>query len=180
MMSTTQNDFRRLNALRKLVGKPELKAWKESKAKLTEQINILQAQVAPKDTTQYFKASGEPAPITVCPPSPELVALEKRRKAIDEVVQRRLAGVDVVTPPAPGTTAKLGDAAKVKKTQQTSTTTGDTVKLADICREIGMDPKIARAKLRRTMTPPNITVGKYVYKTEGKNLVIAVLRGGKV
>ena len=169
----------RLNALRKLVGKTELKSWKESKAKLQSLIDELQAKVAPKDTTQYFKANGEPAPVTVCPPSPELVALDKRRKAIDEVVQRRLNGVDVVATPAPGSTAKLGDAAKIKKPQPTTEPTGDTIKLADICREIGMDPKIARAKLRRTMTPANITVGKYVYKTEGKTLVIAVLRGGK-
>lgn len=179
-MNTTQNDFRRLNALRSQLQMPPLKAWKESKAKLTAAIDTLQSKIAPKDTTQYFSKDGEPIVPKVCPPAPELQAIEKRRKAIDDVVQRRLNGVDVVTPPAPGATAKLGEAAKVKRAPQPVTApTGDTIKLADICREIGMDPKIARAKLRRTMTPPNITVGKYVYKAEGKNLVITVLRGGK-
>lgn len=179
-MNPTQNDFRRLNALRSQLQMPPLKAWKESKAKLQSTIDALQAKIAPKDTTQYFSKDGAPVKPTICPPAPELQAIEKRRKAIDEVVQRRMSGVDVVTPPPVGSTAKLGDAAKVKRTvQATTASTGDTIKLAEICKEIGMDPKIARAKLRRTMTPPNITVGKYIYKTEGKNLVITVLRGGK-
>lgn len=194
-MSDTQNNFRRLNALRKQLGMTELKAWKESKAKLQAAIDVLQAKVAPRDTTESFTVkntgpnkfsvelrdkNGNVVTPKVCPPSPELQAIAKRKKAIDEVVERRLNGADVITPPAPGATAKLGDAAKIKRpTQATTKSTGDTIKLADICREIGMDPKIARAKLRRTMTPPNITVGKYLYKVEGKALVITVLRGGK-
>lgn len=178
---TAHTEFTRLNALRNTLGMPPLKAWKESKAKLAATIDALQAKVAPKDTTQYFAKDGSPVTPKVCPPSPELAAIERRKKAIDEVVQRRLAGVDVVTPPAPGATAKLGEVikAKQKPAQKTTESTGDTIKLAEICREIGMDPKIARARLRRTMTPPNITVGKYIYKVEGKAMVIAVLRGGK-
>lgn len=173
-MSTNQ-DFIRLNTLRTALAMPPLKSWKESKAKLAAAIDTLQAKVAPKDTTMYFTK-----PVTICPPSPELRALDARRKAIDAVVERRLAGVDVVTPPPAGSTTKLADAAKVVKAKQATTnSTGGDVRLADICREIGMDPKIARAKLRRTMTPPNITVGKYLYKPEGKPVIIAILRGGK-
>ena len=180
-MTTTDNDFRRLNALRSQLQMPPLKAWKESKAELQSTIDALQAKLAPKDTTQYFvNKDGEPVVPKVCPPSRELQALERRRKAINDVVEKRMNGVDVVAPPAPGSTAKLGDAAKVKRAPQPVTeSTGSTIKLSEICKEIGMDPKIARAKLRRTMTPPNITVGKYVYRPEGKNIVITILRGGK-
>lgn len=169
-----------LNALRMQNGQSPLKSWKESKAKLEAAIVTLQtklgAQLEPPRPLTKREAEREAlamltanAKITVCPEPAAVVARKKRDAAIDKVVERRLNGVEVVAIERTEAVAKPFEAPLKKHKLATG-----QFSLADICREINLDPKLGRARLRRN--PVATSLGKYVYDDAGREQVLKVLR----
>lgn len=172
-------DLRKLNALRIQAGKGPLKAWKESKAKLIAEIEKYQRTA--QSAGQYLDKNGEPVPVTVCPPPAELAKEHKRSAEIDRVVQKRLNGVDVVKIDDSAVGQPMAEKLKAARTatKTRAKSTGDAMSLADIAREINIDPKIARAKMRRVNAPAGSTVGKYLYKANFVDAIKAILTGKK-
>lgn len=146
-----------LNALRTFVGLAPLKSWKESAKKLEQKI-------ASTRKLADEKAAKTPQPkITQCPPSAYLQHLAKRREQIEKVVEKRLAAENESAPLPRITTPK-------------SQPVSIPIRLAEIAREIGMDPRNARAKMRKTRLPDHIYAGKHLYHRQFKKDVIAHLR----
>lgn len=145
-------DLSHLNALRVNAGMKPLKVWKASKAVLREQISHLTAN----------------SKVTVCPEPAAVVERRKRDERIDKIVEKRLNGIDVVNVPPPEATAKpFEQPLKKLKTEGHFT-------LADIAREVNIDPKIARARMRRVSVAD---IGKkYVYDAAGREAVLKVLK----
>jgi hypothetical protein len=112
--------------------------------------------------------SARPPKVTVCPPSPELRARAKREAEIDKVVSKRLNGDTHAKPEKP-------KAARPLPTPPRKVVPEGSISLADIARELGMDPKVARAKMRRVTLPSDILTGKHTYKLTGKQKVVGIL-----
>lgn len=102
-MATTAELLNTLNVLRAAAGKPTLKSWKESRAKLEAAIEMLKPKIV---------------------------------KTVDE------------TPIVKKAVAKAQDKPKTKE-RLTKKAISRTSEFADWCRTQGINPKIARAKLRR-------------------------------
>ena len=135
-----------LNVLRERNGLKPLKAWKESRAKLLEAIHGLQDPVNDKSTE-------EPA-VTKCPPAAAKGAYKKERDA------KRSAGV--------GT--------KSAKTSPAKTPTREGTKASDIAREVGIDPKLLRQRLRRLATGGKLPFSHDGSWTLGDKSAIAFVR----
>lgn len=165
-----------LNNLRARNNQPPLKAWKESKAKLAEAVIALSKKLSPPDTTGYFSKDGKPVVVKQLPPSGELSMMAKRREQIERIAEKRMNGVDTTSLPPP---ASVSQPMREKLQVLKEKSTGDHVTLADIARKINMDPKIARARMRRATVPNNIVVGKHKFVRSAEQAIIAILRGKK-
>lgn len=180
-----------LNQLRQQVGISPLKSWKESKDKLhaailkiEEKLNASKpasVPVADLDSTQHPIAvankqswdftdkDGNKVEVTKCAPSSELKSIQSRNKQLDEIATKRAKGE---------TTAKLPKAPKAKPVvKQSKPKVEGAITLADIARELKIDPKVARAKMRRVTVPTEHVLGKYAYKPASKEAIIALLKG---
>ena len=149
----THTELRKLNALRDQSNMKPLKAWKGSKQALRDQIEKLTTNIR----------------VTVCPEPAAMVERRKRDAKIDKIVEKRLNGIDVVDVPPPEATAKPFEAPLRKHKLAAE----GTFTLAEIARSLNIDPKVARARLRRS--PVATSLGKYVYNAEGKAAVLKVL-----
>ena len=108
-----------LNELRIRNGKTELKSWKESKAKLAERIEIEKA---------IADASAQAERVA-------RVEASAKNKPINILVKKTIEKNKAKIAKAPQVSAKQEEAAKVN--------------VAAIAKEFGINPKVARAKLRK-------------------------------
>lgn len=120
-----------LNALRTAAGMKPLKAWKESKDKLTAAVNKLRGAAT---TTQQLKASAE-------------VAVKKDAK-------------------------KSAAKPKVKTTKPAV----EGVSIKAIAKKLGIDDKVARAKLRRQDDVPCIEGSRWVFAQKDVAAIEAILK----
>jgi len=73
-------------------------------------------------------------------------------------------------------TAQLPVEAQKKAPKKAPKVNGENVTLANIARGIGLDPKIARAKMRRIEIPAGFEVSRHVYHPQHKQWVVNVLQ----
>lgn len=138
--------LKQLNAARKKLKLPPFKSWKGSRAQLETRLQLtLSAIIAHKDARQRSKVAVARAPTVVAEdayrtPTEALNAtghttkgLHKGRVKDRARLERYVNGKQ--RPEANGHVSK--------------TDTGDTITLADVAREQGVDPRVARAKARR-------------------------------
>jgi hypothetical protein len=173
-MTTTSQLLTQLNAFRVDLGKAPLKAWKESKEKLnaayvaalTEHEAMVKAKTA--DPVADFIAENG---VTQCPPPKALQDEAKRRERVEAIAEKR------ITPEA-----LRAAKAKVERKPRTivSPANGkiDGVTLVQIARELGINDKIARAKMRRVSVPADFLVDgqKHTYHPQHKQWVIDALK----
>lgn len=134
-MSNTTDRLNTLNVLRATVGKPALKSWKESAAKL-------EAAIA------TFSSSASPITIKKIPATaPELVVPAKRNakivKQADTAVKTDTPALSVKVP-----ARKVGKKATTR-TARTSTGGKSTDAFFALLKTLKLDAKQARATLRR-------------------------------
>ncbi|MGE0366963.1 MAG: hypothetical protein AB7Q00_14645 [Phycisphaerales bacterium] len=155
-----------LNDLRAQHGKPPLKAWKESKAKLTAAIDKLRGE-APFEV-DIPDVNGEDH-------LPPLPMADTRTLPPDVVAAADAFAQDVVNKvPAKKAVKKLADA--FKKRGKAAPAGSDTIPLVAIAAEMGLNPKVARAKMRRIKLSAGVEVSKHVYHIGKKQQVIDALR----
>lgn len=171
----TMTDLSTLNTYRVLDGKSPLKSWKESKSKLNDLV------------AAYANTYGALPAVTECAiTDPVLNRIHAHAAHIDAITDHRLANPTsiIITPTPddapiaaptsiPDVTPPRSSPAKQKARPAAVSTT--SIALADIARELNIDPKIARAKMRRVEVPADYTIGKHVYKLEYKSWVVNVL-----
>lgn len=163
-----------LNTLRVANGKKELSSWKNSRLEL--ELRIQQetppAAAAPvaapaPDVAKVAEVIAADVPVTHVPASaPELTKPAKRKAAIDTIVKK---AVDTDTPTTvidvKKASKKAAKAAKPKKDKApttdrvkapkaTKTATGGKGEFALYLESIGMEGRVARAKLRRAKIKP--------------------------
>jgi hypothetical protein len=176
MNTTTADLFAELNYLRVAQGKRPLKAWKDSRAVLERALEMMRnadpaplgvtVEPTPDDPVAEFIAKNG---VTKCPPPKALVDEAKRRERVERIAAKlnaknidesiREAKVTASTPKAKATLASL-----------------EGVTLVSIARELGINDKIARAKMRRVSVPADFLVAKHTYHPQHKQWVIDVLR----
>lgn len=161
-MTTTTELFARLNTLRVANSLKPLKAWKESKAKLEAAIAKLAEEVEGiaelNDPVKAFIAKNG---VTKCPPAKALLEAQKHREAVDDAAEKLLKG----EAPAP----KRAAAVRVH-------VDGGSITLVQIASELRINPKIARAKMRRIDVPAEYLIAKHVYKREHKQAIVDLLK----
>ncbi len=166
-----------LNRLRVNAGKPELKSWKASAAKLTDAIKGLQAAgfkpdeeepVVHKQKAQLARGletegMARQSRIAVQMERERERKEEKEARASDKAVKRaaeklekssaKLAKGQVDPKKDPDKAKRQTKIIEDKKAARAATKPKDKdaneISVADIARELGIDPKVARAKLRR-------------------------------
>lgn len=203
---TTKEKLSKLNVLRNVVGKPPLKAWKESAAKLDAAIEALlprysDGSVIPTDDDGAI-ASGAPIdePVIVETAQPFTddtgrgrIRLEGPNEVVGDIpkVKRTRVSAKAIPETDKGSFVKeLRKATKQedaliekvadKAAKKQAASTGETVTLVDIARELDINPRVARAKMRRvdmSKLPAGSVVGKHTYTNPvGRNAVIAALK----
>lgn len=164
-MSNAKTALTELNALRVAVGKKPLAAWKESKAKLDAAIAALK-ETAPAAGPAAHKANA----VDAKPTKDEFFDdLEAQR---DVLVKKQNAKAKVDTKTKPAKTAKSAKEPKaVKKTP------GEGVSISTIAAELDIDPKVARAKLRRQDEVPCIEGSQWLFNKSDIPAIKAILTG---
>lgn len=112
-------------------------------------------------------------------PTPDQVARDDKRKARVAKAKKRNdairdAGSDKPKPAAKKATKKAATKQATKAPAKASKPEG-SITLADIARELGVSPKIARAKMRR-VDASAYSVGKHTYNVKDKQKVIDALQ----
>lgn len=129
----------RLNSLRADCGQPPLKSWKASRANLDTALTA--AKVAAEAALEKKIADAE---VTVIP-----AHAAKGVKAPRSTSKRvKVAPITTGLADTGEKPAKQPKAAKASKARK-STPSTDSFTLADLARELGINPKVARAKARR-------------------------------
>ncbi len=159
MNRTIKLDFDLLNKARARIDLPPLKSWKESHAKLREAIDRINARVIERCVK------------LVPPTDPALIRERKRREKINAVAARILAG-ETDARPEREPVLVLPD--KPKPAPRPRVRIEGTATLADIARELGISPKIARAKMRKKKI--DFEVAQYVYPIDRVDDVKSILR----
>lgn len=180
-----------LNELRTAVGKAPLKAWKESKAKLLEAIDKL----TPRDSAGNIIAadangviaSGAPRQIDISELTPEShpiakankdswnAVIGKPKKSIER--EAELAHLDVRERKLVKATKK--EVRRQGEKQYVHAVEGDEVTLVQIAKELGINPRVARAKMRRvdlSKLPAGSVIGKHTYTVAGAAAVREALK----
>lgn len=158
MKRAISSDLALLNSARARMNMPPLKSWKESHQKLIAKINKLNEEIL---------ANG----VKILPPTdPALVREAKHRETIDKLVDKRLKGEDV----QPDRPRVLKLEPTPRPAPRPRLKVEGTVTLADLARSIGLNPKIARAKMRKRKV--DFEVGQYLYPQDKADAIIAILR----
>jgi hypothetical protein len=143
-MSATSELLNKLNVLRAANNKPQLKSWKESRAKLEAAIASLEASTITatldNEPDDYARVFDEP--VAIAEPQPPNDGARKP-KPVREIMDDIKAG---------------------------------TITLADIARELQLNPKVLRAKMRRLTIPPQYVVGKHTYYAAHKDAIIEIIK----
>lgn len=137
-----------LNEHRAALNMKPLKAWKESRAKLEDAINMLANKLDDQADKQPAPA---PAPVAV-PQTPE-------QKKVNR---------------------KLRDGMAPKKPAADAAPAGETVTIGQLCDKLSINPKVARAKLRRmngkAELPAPISEGRWEWAANHTDALIALLK----
>lgn len=135
-MSNTTTMLVELNTLRAARGQSSLKSWKGSTAALEQTINA------------YKVKKVEPAVAEGAYPNAKVAEHSTELKGTDAKARDVIKKANTPKPEKAAKPAKVAKAkpAKAKAAKPTS----DHVSLADIARELGIEPKLARAKARRS------------------------------
>jgi hypothetical protein len=115
--------------------------------------------------------------ITQCPPPLEIASIARRKEMVDKLVEMRLKGEDArpARPPREPKFPKAKASPKAPTERAPKERPSGTVALVDICRELGYDAKISRAKMRRVKFPEGVLAGKHLYYAPHKQWVIDTL-----
>ena len=169
-----------LNTLRLAAGKKPLKAWKESKDKLLAAIAALMpapdnaAGVVKGFTRKVEWSEGEIGVWSQSEDGPIWEPID-RSTLTDE--ERERLGLNEDPTPAPSTSTPAPKSKKAKDpVKKVDIAQSDTVTLAEIAREIGMDPKNARAKFRRIDVPADYMTATHTFHAARKQWVIDALQ----
>lgn len=186
-----------LNDLRAKSGMKPLKAWKESKAKLADAISSLEAKLNQGRTAanlgDYFEEStarkslrdnpdrsndAYPPPYSTTVLPDGLGGGITPRDSAEEAYLMKNA--------KPRKQSKVDDAVKnkiakdAKEAQRTGAHRGQTstdhITLVQIAKELGIDPKVARAKMRRVKAASDMEVSKHTYALKNKQWVVDALK----
>jgi hypothetical protein len=158
-LEDTMSTLIELNALRVANNMKPLKGWKESNAKLTAAIAKL-SKITPAE--QALKASVEVTKVPAGMTAAKLAAAkEKEAKAAAK--------------PAPAAKPAKVAAKKTDKQPVAKKPAIDGTSVSTIATKLGIDPKVARAKLRRAF-PEND--GRWVFTNEAEiKKIEAILKG---
>lgn len=147
-LEDTMSTLTELNALRIAAGMTPLKSWKESKVKLDAAVAKL-TKVVSEDS-------------------------DKAKANLETVVEKTLSDTKPAAAKAtPKKTAK--PAAKPKAEAKKDAPTG--VSISTIAAECNMDPKVARAKLRRQDDVPCIEGTQWLFEKSDVAKIKAILQG---
>lgn len=163
-MSSTTELLNKLNVLRAAAGKSQLKSWKESRAKL-------EAAIASFEVAEVIH-SEEPAVVSVLDQSmPEdvLNAADAFAKAVTQKKTPKQAVKALEDELKPKSVSQLIAEARPLRDV-------DKVTLADIARELNLNPKVLRAKMRRLNVPAEYILSKHTYKLAHKADIIAIIQ----
>lgn len=154
-MNTTKQLFAHLNKLRAISNQAPLKAWKESRIKLIAAIAKLQPSFDPSISLEVA-APGVTSETLAKTMAPAKKTPESKR------LQKALA-------------KKMAPKKTIAKKAAPKKTDGTSISLAEIARQLDMNPKAARAKMRRCTDFDSCQVSKYVYPVEYAEAVKAFL-----
>jgi len=177
-MTTTATNLMKLNALRSQCGMPALKSWKGSTSALQTALEKMRMKATAAQPLVI-----DPNMVKQIPPSdPTLVREAKRREKVASLAkklqeardadERAAATADIVTETKPPV---VKAPAKVTTYRRREVPAG-SITLADIARELGISPKVARAKMRRIRLKDGVELSRYCYKPEHKADVVHILR----
>jgi hypothetical protein len=144
----TMSTLIELNALRVANNMKRLKAWKESKAKLVEAIAKLSGITTAE---QQLKASVEVTKVPTGMTAAKIAAAKAKEQVAAKKLNEGMAKLKAKKDAQPKVTKELKDAltfGKKKVAVKEVKTTSDNI-LATVCDELEINPKVARAKLRR-------------------------------
>lgn len=168
----------RLNALRADLGKPALKAWKESRAKLEGEIASYVKQAEAK--LEADVKAKEAAADTKTPADLKQHPLVKERELEGERIDNSPTGRKAPTKKQAKVNEKAKAAAEQRKAKADSK---DMISLADLARELSINPKVARAKARRhSKVLASLKVAGaegWEFPASAKAAVVKVLKGEK-
>ena len=159
MNRTIASDLPLVNSARARLNMPPLKSWKGSHAKLQATLVELNERIKTQCATQL--------PVT----DAALIRESKRREKINAVAQRILDGDDNARPEREPVLT-LPD--RPKPSGRPKVKIEGTVSLADIARDVGISPKIARAKMRKKKV--DFEVAQYVYPQDRVDEIKHILR----
>lgn len=184
MTNTIASRLETLNALRATIGKAPLTGWKNSSADLDQRIAELTPSVhiehAPSAAVSPDLAAAVAAsnkPVTKVPAtSKELTGAAKRKAIIDQIADKSVKADKPTTvidaKAASRQLAKKTKTPKAKKSTAVATTTPrSTNEFGAYLASINLDPKMARATLRRKgfSAPYTLTAElKAALKTDGR------------
>lgn len=164
-MSTTSELLNKLNVLRAANGKPQLKSWKESRAKLEQRLRLYEQNTPYPNGEPDIPPYKAPQPVdhTVIASLP----LSHNPDAIEPVAVPLITADDM----------KRVSERRAKPVREImSDIKAGTVTLADIARELRLNPKVLRAKMRRLSVPQHYVIGKHTYKLEHKADIIDIIK----
>lgn len=186
MTNTIASRLETLNALRATIGKAPLTGWKNSSADLDQRIAELTPSVhiehAPSAAVSPDLAAAVAAsnkPVTKVPAtSKELTGAAKRKAIIDQIADKSVKAdkpTTVIDAKAASRqlrrVAKKTKTPKAKKSTAVATTPRSTNEFGVYLASINLDPKMARATLRRKgfSAPYTLTAElKAALKTDGR------------
>lgn len=170
-MSTTAELLNRLNVLRVINGERELKSWKESRTKLEQRIALYEQHTPAEQFESQLPPYKVPQPIDDARVEP--LEVSKQRKSRADVIEEAADGFGdgEYVPPRSVNDAKLRTVRETRDTIKAGTVT-----LADIARELSLNPKVLRAKMRRLTIPQEFIVSKHTYKLEHKPAIIDIIK----
>lgn len=198
-MSTTTELLNKLNVLRAANGERELKSWKESRAKLEQRIRLYE-QNTPYPDSEIVEVLNsddfepelppykQPQPIDDAHTEPLAVSNERAaektaalRSRSRDIAAARNAELKANAAERAITADDMKRVSELRKKPATVRETMDamkagTVTLADIARELKLNPKVLRAKMRRLDVPAEYIVAKHTYKLANKDAIIDIIR----
>lgn len=149
---TTKDMLIELNECRVALGQKPLKAWKESRAKLEDTINMLHNELDERADTNP-EPEKHPDPVAVAKDAKKMAAQKEKS------IKGKAAAAPKKSKPAPNAT---------------------NVTIGQLCEQLSINPKVARAKLRRLVAkdetfPKPVSDGRWEWDAKHKDALIKLL-----
>lgn len=178
MSATVAARFDVLNALRAKLGISALKVWSGSKEELENRITALQARVDAAEAAQPAQTDTTPSSETAVSSdeTATLAADTAEVEAARPIDHGDNAEANAAKPaPKPRKAAKkVAEKAAPAKVAKAN---GATFTVADLARELSINPKVARAKLRRRPNLAGAAKDGWTFPMARRDEVAGILRG---